>query len=76
MVRRSPRSEIVEVSPERKIIARYGPEYGPEAIRRLEHGLAIIYEQDGILIEERPDRKRFAIRSEIDGSATILYELE
>jgi len=28
------------------------------------------------LIEERPDRKRFAIRSEIDGSATILYELE
>lgn len=59
-----------------KIIARCGSEYGPEAIRRLEQGLSIVYEQDGILIRERPDRRRFAIRSEVDGSATILYELE
>jgi len=32
--------------------------------------------ENGVLIEERPNGQRFAIRSEADGSATILYELE
>jgi hypothetical protein len=53
----------------------FGPEYGPEAIRQLTDGFSIVYAKDGVLIEERPNGQRFAIRSEADGSATILYEL-
>jgi len=54
----------------------FGPEYGPEAIRQLTDGFSIAYSENGVLIEERPNGQRFAIRSELDGSATILYELE
>jgi len=54
----------------------FGPEYGPAAIRRLTDGFSIAYLEDGVLIEERPNGQRFAIRSEADGSATILFELE
>jgi len=53
----------------------FGPEYGPEAIRQLTNGFSIAYSENGVLIEERPNGQRFAIRSEVDGSATILYEL-
>jgi len=53
----------------------FGAEYGPEAIRQLTDGFSIVYAKDGVLIEERPNGQRFAIRSEADGSATILYEL-
>lgn len=53
----------------------FGPEYGPAAIRQLTDGFSIVYAKDGVLIEERPNGQRFAIRSEVDGSATILYEL-
>ena len=53
----------------------FGAEYGPEAIRRLTSGFSIVYAKNGVLIEERPNGQRFAIRSEADGSATILYEL-
>ena len=53
----------------------FGPEYGPEAIRQLTDGFSIVYAKDGVPIEERPNGQRFAIRSEADGSATILYEL-
>ncbi len=61
--------------PRRKVTSGlYGPQYGPEAIRRLEAGLSIVYMRGGILTKELPDRRRFAIRSELDGSATILYE--
>ncbi len=54
----------------------FGPEYGPEAIRQLTNGFSIAYYEDGVLLEERPNGQRFAIRSDADGSATILYELE
>ncbi len=54
----------------------FGPEYGPEAVRQLTDGFSTAYSEDGVLIEERPNGQRFAIRSELDGSATILYELK
>jgi len=53
----------------------FGPEYGPAAIRQLTNGFSIAYSKDGVLIEERPNGQRFAIRTEADGSATVLYEL-
>jgi len=65
----------MEVSRRTETSGLYGPQYGPEAIRRLEAGLSIVYMRGGILIKELPDRRRFAIRSEQDGSATILSEL-
>ncbi len=65
----------MKASRRQETAGQYGPQYGPEAIRRLEAGLSIIYLTDGTLIEEFPDRRRFAIRSELDGSATMLYEL-
>ena len=53
----------------------FGPEYGPEAIRQLINGFSIAYYENDVLIEERPNGQRFAVRTEADGSATILYEL-
>jgi hypothetical protein len=53
----------------------YGPEYGPEAIRRLEAGLPISYRRAGVLIEEHPDGRRFEIRIEPDYSTTYIREL-
>jgi hypothetical protein len=41
----------------------FGPEYGPEAIRQLTDGFSIAYSENGVLIEERPNGQRFAIRS-------------
>jgi len=50
----------------------FGAEYGPEAIRQLTDGSSIVYAKDGLLIEERPNGQRFAIRSEADArSASI-----
>jgi hypothetical protein len=53
----------------------YGPEYGPEAIRRLEAGYSICYMLDGELVEEYPSGERYVIRVEDDGSATHLRRL-
>lgn len=53
----------------------YGPEYGPEAVRRLHAGYPICYMENGMLLEEYPDGRRYEIRVEADGSATFLREL-
>ena len=53
----------------------FGPEYGPEAIRRLRAGLPISYLDNGMLVRETADGHRFEIRIEADGSATVLREL-
>jgi len=53
----------------------YGPEYGPEAVRRLRAGYSISYSENGMHVREDPDGRRFEIRVEEDGSATFLREL-
>jgi len=53
----------------------YGPEYGPEAVRRLRAGHSISYSENGMHVREDPDGRRFEIRVEEDGSATFLREL-
>ncbi len=53
----------------------YGPEYGLEALRRLQEGLSIVYMRDGILIEEFPDGRRYEIRVEADDSTKVVREL-
>jgi hypothetical protein len=56
----------------------YGPEYGPEAIRRLEAGFSIVYSEndsDDSIIEEHADGRRFLVRVEPDSSVTNLREL-
>jgi hypothetical protein len=62
-------SDVAVVNP------KYGPEYGMEAVRRLEAGFSIVYSLDKVLVEEHPDGRRFAIRVEYDGSFTNLREL-
>ena len=53
----------------------YGPEYGPEAVRRLRAGYPISYSENGLHVQENPDGRRYEIRIEEDGSATFLREL-
>lgn len=53
----------------------YGPEYGLEAIRRLEAGYPIVYEEHGTLTEEFPDGRRFAIRVDATGAIVHVHEL-
>jgi len=53
----------------------YGPEYGPEAVRRLRAGYPISYSENGLHVQEYPDGRRYEIRIEEDGSATFLREL-
>jgi len=53
----------------------YGPEYGPEAVRRLRAGYSISYSENGLHIQEFPDGRRYEIRVEEDGCATFLREL-
>lgn len=53
----------------------YGPEYGPEAVRRLHAGYPISYRRDGLHIQENPDGRRYEIRVERDNSTTFLRKL-
>jgi hypothetical protein len=55
----------------------YGPDYGLEAIRRLEAGYAITYQNhaDGILTKEYPNGRRFEMRVDPDGSIKQIREL-
>ena len=53
----------------------YGPEYGPEAFRRLEAGFSIVYSEndsDDCIIEEHADGRRFLVSVEPDSTVTIL----
>lgn len=49
----------------------FGPEYGPEARRQLEAGFPIVYLEDGILIEEQPDGRRFRVCRDAQGRRTL-----
>ena len=53
----------------------FGPEYGSEAVRRLEAGFSIIYSENGTLTEEHPSGRRFAVCLGPDDSITNLREL-
>jgi hypothetical protein len=53
----------------------FGPEYGPEAIRRHRAGFDIAYFENGLQVLEKPDGRRFEVRLEHDGSKTLLREI-
>jgi hypothetical protein len=56
--------------------SKYGPEYGSEAIRRLEAGFSVVYDdEDGTLVEEFPDGRRFAIDVKPEGVIVHLREM-
>ncbi|MGH7707876.1 MAG: hypothetical protein ACREM6_08135 [Vulcanimicrobiaceae bacterium] len=50
-------------------------EHGIEATRRLRAGLPIAYVEDGVLVHENPDGRRYEVRIEATGSATFVREV-
>jgi hypothetical protein len=49
--------------------------YGLEAIRRLKAGFPIVYMEDGIVVEEHPDGRRYEIGADEDARTFVVREI-